>query len=401
MRQDSKEPEEGSSRPLLHHPLFGTGFRLFFLLGAGAAVALVPSWLYAFHHGVEELGLFPPLEWHRHEMLFGYTAAIIAGFLLTAVPNWCGTPHRRGLPILSLGLLWLAGRAALLVPGLLPWGVASALDLAFLPALGLALAPDLLRARKVPNLGFLLVLAALTGCNLVLHLGALEVWPDHSYRATQVTVELIALLMLVIGGRVLPFFTRRKLGVVIQEHPAVWSGAHLAIIAVIVTEALGASGTIRSGACLLAALLTGFRLLSWQYRRVWRTPLLWVLHLGYGWVILGLLAKALSAATPTFHPRLAAHFFTVGGIGTLTLGMMARVALGHTGRPIVASRTMIAAFLAMTLAAVTRAFVPVFVSSWYLEALLVSGSLWALAFLMYLWVYVPILLAPRPDGKAS
>lgn len=382
-------------------PLLGTGFRLFFLLGALAALGLVPAWLHAFHTGLEEMGLFPPLEWHRHEMLFGFAAAIVAGFLLTAVPNWCGTPHRRGAPVLLLALLWTAGRVALLIPDWLPRGLPTLLDVSFLPALGLLLAPELVRARKLPNLSFLLVLAALTACNLTLHLGALEIWEDHSYRVTQVTLDLMILLVLVIGGRVIPYFTRKKLGVTIEERPATWVAAHLALLAMVVTEAMGAPGIVRAIPCSLAALFAIVRLSNWQFRAVWRTPLLWVLHLGYAWVVLGLLVKALSAVDPAFHPRLSAHFLTVGGIGTMTLGMMTRVSLGHTGRPLVAGRTMTFAFLMMNLAAILRAVVPVFWAGWYLEALLASGGLWMLAFLLYLVVFVPVLVSPRPDGKES
>lgn len=385
----------------MRHLLLGTGFRLFFLLGALAAVGLVPAWLYAFHHGVEELGLFPPLEWHRHEMLFGFTAAIVAGFLLTAVPNWCGTPHRRGLPILTLGLLWVTGRVAIVVPEHLPWGVASALDLAFLPALSMLLAPDLFRAGRFRNLVFLVVLGALTACNLSLHLGALGVWEDRAYAITQLSLDLIVVLMLVIGGRVIPYFTRKKLGVVLTEPAGLASIAHLALYAAILAEALEATGPMRAGTLALAAVFAAARMLRWQARGTWRAPLLWVLHLGYGWVVLGLLVKAASILSPTIHPRAAAHFLTVGGIGTLTIGMMSRVALGHTGRPIEASRTMAVAFGMMTLAAATRALVPMLWPTWHLHAVIASGALWTGAFLLYLWVHVPIFLSPRPDGRPA
>lgn len=377
----------------------GTGFRPFFLASGLVAVLLVPAWLLVFHGGHEPTPLFDPVAWHRHEMLFGYTTAVIAGFFLTAVPNWCDSQPVSGGPLLGLLGLWGAGRVALLVAGELPRGLPAILDVAFLPAMALTLLPALLRARKLPNLAFVPLLLVMAGCNLVMHLEALELLEGGGYRASMVMLDLVVLLMLVIGGRVIPYFTRRALSVEIQEPPWVWVLGHVAMVGVVLVEALGGPAPLLGGLSLLAAALGARRWVSWQFRETWRQPILWVLSLGYAWVLAGLVAKAAVGLGPGIHPRVPVHLFTVGGIGTLTLGMMSRVALGHTGRPLVVGRPMVGAYLLLTAAAMVRGLGPVLLPARYVEELFLSGGLWTLAFALFLGVYAPILVSPRPDGK--
>jgi uncharacterized protein involved in response to NO len=332
-------------------PLLGTGFRPFFLLGPLLGFLLVPAWLAMFQGELTHAPSMGALAWHRHEMLFGYTMAIFAGFLLTAVPNWTKTEPVRGWRLGALVILWVLGRVGLLLADPWPRWLPAALDLAFLPALALTLLPPLRRAGKLPNLAFVPVLLAIATCNLVVHLEALEVLEDGGYLATTIALDLIVLVMLIIGGRVIPYFTRRALEVSIDEPALGWKVGHASMVGVILAGALGAPPKLVGGLCLVAAAAAASRLARWQFAEAWRRPILWVLYLGYGWVVVGLLAKAAAALGTGLHPRAAVHLFTVGGIGTLTVGMMARVSLGHTGRPLQVARPVTVAFLAMSGAA--------------------------------------------------
>lgn len=380
-------------------PFLQTGFRPFFLLGPLLGLLLVPAWLGMFQGQVEHVPYLGALAWHRHEMLFGYTMAIFAGFFLTAVPNWTKSEPVRGLPLGALVALWGSGRVAMLVSDPSPRWLPALLDLAFLPALALALLPPLRRAGKLPNLAFVPVLLALAGCNLVIHLEALEILEDGGYRASTVALDLIALVMLVIGGRVIPYFIRKALDVTISEPALGWQIGHSAMVGVAVCGAVQAPPTMIGVLCLVAGVAAGSRLMRWQFAAAWRRPILWVLYLGYAWVAVGLLVKGAAALGAGIHPRVAVHLFTVGGIGTLTVGMMARVALGHTGRPLQVSGMVAVSFVAMSGAALVRGVVPVFQPAWYMGALQASAALWCLAFALYLWSYVPILITARPDGR--
>lgn len=384
-----------TSRPVL----LGTGFRPFFLLGPMLALVLVPAWLAIFQGSLDHSPYLGALAWHRHEMLFGYTMAIFAGFFLTAVPNWTGTEPVRGLRLGALVGLWVLARVAMVLPDPHPRWLPAALDLAFLPALAVLLLPPLRRAGKLPNLAFVPVLLTLAGCNLAIHLEALEVLDGVEYRATTVALDLVVLVMLVIGGRVIPYFVRKALGVELPEPAAGWVLGHAAMAGVVLVEAVGGPRGLAAALSLIAAVAAASRLLRWQVAAAWRRPILWVLYLGYGWVVMGLLAKGAAGLTVGVHPRVAVHLFTVGGIGTLTLGMMARVALGHTGRPLEVARPVVLAFLAISSSAVVRGLVPVLWPGSYLRALEVSAALWCLAFGMYLWAYLPILVTPRVDGR--
>jgi uncharacterized protein involved in response to NO len=377
------------------------GFRPFFLLAATFASAIVPLWILVIAGVLRPTSYLDATSWHAHEMVLGYAVAVIAGFLLTAVGNWTRRETLVGAPLLALSGLWVLGRVAMAFAGALPRGVPALVDLAFLPALIVVLARPLVAGRNRRNFVMLGILGALFVANVFVHLDALGMVAIGAARhACLVAVDIVALIVLVIAGRVFPMFTRNATGVTsIRSSPSL---DVVTIVAMAVLTALdivvpdGASTAAAAGAVGALAIARATR---WGTQHTARHPLLWILHAGYAWLAVGLLQRALAHFVPTVPGSLATHALTVGAIGSLTLGMMARVALGHTGRALVASRPVVWAFGAITVAAFARAIVPLFAPGWYLATLVVAAGFWTLAFLLYLVAYVPALLMPRVDGK--
>lgn len=389
-----------STRPV-SHALWAKGFRPFFLLAAAWATLSVPLWLLTLADVVHPGGYLGAMSWHAHEMVFGFAAAVVAGFLLTAAGNWTGRETLTGGPLLLLGGVWVLGRLAMTCPPrLAPWMLAVA-DLAFLPLLTAVVARPLLAARNRRNYGMIVVLLALFATNLTTHLDVLGVLPGWRRQGSLVGVDVITLLIVLIGGRVIPLFTRNATGATdIRSVPSLDVLAAVTMALLIVAE-IGFAGSrlvaVLAGA---AGLATAVRALPWGTRHVGRTPLLWVLHAGYAWVPLGLLLRAASSFWPSIvSPSVATHALTAGAIGTLTLGMMVRVTLGHTGRPLAITGPVTVAFVAVTAAALVRVVGPLVAPGAYRAVIDLAGSLWCVAFALFLAVYAPALASPRVDGK--
>jgi uncharacterized protein involved in response to NO len=391
-------PTAGISGHFRAPVLFALGFRPFYLLAAGLAVAWIPLWVAVWHGHLALPTGFSPLVWHTHEMLFGFTAAVLVGFLLTAIPNWTGRPTVTGAPLAGLVVLWIAGRVLMLAGADLPWQVVAGVDVAFLPLAAAAMLPPLLAAGNRRNIGFPFVLMALALANLALHLDAAGV-VSAGTGVTRGVLGAMMVILVVMGGRVIPFFTKNRL-------PAAGAGIdkrldRLAIGATVAAAVLAVAvpSTIASGfAALAAAVLLIARALPWKPWATRKVPMLWVLHTGHAWIAVSLFLRAAMDFGLDLPASTADHAFTLGGIGVLTLGMMARTARGHTGRPIEATRLMTAAFAIVNLAAVLRVFGPIAAP----EAPAVIGTsaiLWALAFLLYLVEYAPILVDARIDGR--
>jgi uncharacterized protein involved in response to NO len=383
-------------------PVLANGFRPFFLLAALYAVVLVPLWLAVLSGKLAPSTYLPPITWHAHEMTWGFVTAVVAGFLLTAVGNWTQRETATGAALAGLVLLWLAGRLAMLFAGVLPRGVPAAVDLAFLPVLAIVLARPLLAAQNRRNFVMLAILTALFAANLVVHLEGLTLLPSGSSRlASLLSVDLIVLLILLIGGRVFPMFTRNATGVVtIRNIPWLDRSCVAAMVGLLVVDVVTAqTGRLAAGVAGVVGLLAAARAAHWGARHSLREPLLWVLHAGYAWLVVGLLLRAMAGLLGVPVSSGATHALTVGAIGTLTLGMMARVALGHTGRMLVAPSSMTAAFVAITLAALARVLGPWLVPGQYLVGLVAAGIFWVLAFAVFLAAYSPMLCRPRVDGR--
>ncbi len=376
--------------------LAAKGFRPFFLLAAIFASLIIPLWLLVLSGRFAPGAYLPPASWHAHEMLFGYASAVIAGFLLTAVGNWTQRETVTGRALLGLCGLWLAGRVGLLMAATLPPGAVAAIDLAFLPAVAIAIGRPLVLAKNRRNFVMLGLLLLLFTTNAAMHaepLGLLP--PGTAHRAALVTVDLIVVLLALMAGRVFPMFTRNATGVAsVRSIPALDLAAVAALVALTAADALALSGGAISWIGGVACVLTIARAVHWGARFTFGQPLLWILHVGYAWIPLGLLLRASGNV-------LALHALTVGALGSLTLGMMARVSLGHTGRPLAVPKSVSAAFLAITVAALARVLGPWLAPGRYLESLWVAGALWTLSFALFVWVYAPILTQPRVDGKAG
>ncbi|WP_404385644.1 NnrS family protein [Caenispirillum salinarum] len=385
--------------------LFRSGFRAFFLLAGlqGAfAMALWTLWLSAPAGGA--LGAAAdPVGWHAHEMLFGYTVAAAAGFLLTAVPNWTGTAAAKSWTIVLLATLWLAGRVGMWLAGIIPAWLTAALDLAFLPTLIAVLATALLPVRNRRNHVFLLLLSVWWLCSLLDHVAFMGLEPSGTY-ARRLAVDVAAIMMIIVGGRIVPSFTRNWLKArgrtdSVRVDTGLERVSILLAFLVMILHALGAWDWMVGLVALLAGVSVLWRLGRWSGFSTLSEPILFILHVGYGWIGFAFLLEAASLLADWVPYTTAWHAMTAGAVGTLTLAVMTRAALGHAGRPIVAAPLTIAAYVLVNMAALVRVFGPLIKPEGYTSLVVAAGWLWALAFICYLIVYVPLFLRPRADGK--
>lgn len=376
---------------------FALGFRPFFLAAGTYAVVMMALWLLVLRGGLD-VGPWSPLVWHGHEMLFGFTVAVVAGFLLTAAQNWTGIRTPSGPPLAALFLLWLAGRVGFLIPDL-PVPLVAAVDFLFLPILALVLARPIMRARQLRNYPFPLMLLALAAANALVHADTLGWTAGTAGLGLHLGVYAIVTMIVVMGGRVIPSFTDNKLGTRARRWNTIERLVPVVTLAALASALIAPESLVTALLAALAAGVHGIRLAGWYTRKFWSVPLLWVLHLGYAWIVLGFALLALSAMGTSATAGSALHAFTAGGIGMLTLGMMARVSLGHTGRMLEHPRSMMVAFVAINLGALIRVAVPLFFPAMYLEGMVAAGLAWMASFGLFAALYMPMLLRPRVDGK--
>jgi len=382
------------------------GFRPFFLFAGLYGAIAMAAWLawIAIHAAggavVTPTSDLAPHVWHAHEMVFGYTLAVIAGFFLTAVPSWTGSKPVKGLPLGSLAMLWLAGRGAIWFSAHLPPLLVAVIDTAFVPALLVLVARALLKGWSKRNLVFLPVLGGLFACNGAVHLERLGVLTGMVPAAHHMAILIVALLIVVLGGRVVPAFTmnalKRQGETLLPTSPPLLERAGiLSLVALIVAELTGADAAVIGGLSTLAALTNGLRLARWRGGRTLGQPIVWVLHLGFALVVLGLAAKAWAAFDEGVAVATAMHLLTVGGIGTMTVAIMSRASLGHTGRVIEAPGLIVAVYVLIPSAALVRLLGPLALPAYYNELMLTAALLWITAFALFSWVFWPILTRPR------
>ncbi|PIP01988.1 MAG: hypothetical protein COW18_08995 [Zetaproteobacteria bacterium CG12_big_fil_rev_8_21_14_0_65_54_13] len=372
------------------------GFRPFFLLSICFAVLLMLASLAFFATGFGGTVYFTPSLWHGHEMVFGYATAVIAGFLLTAVRNWTGLPTPSGRPLALLVLLWLAPRLLSVVP-LLPATAFALLDILFLPVLAVVLGRVILQVKQAHNYPVPLLVLLLGLCNAGVHLDMLGFAEGLAGQSMQVAVITMLALVVVVAGRVVPFFMQGAIG----RRPVSYQWIErmaLPSVLLLAVAVLIANPWLTMVSALLAALIHSIRLIGWFDRAIFRQPMLWVLHAGYLWLIAGFLIYAVAVFIDMAMMQ-AIHAWTVGAIGMFTLGMMARVALGHTGRPIEPLPGVVAAFVLLFVAAFARVVLPLISVQLLNAALMISAVSWIAAFLIIAMRYVFILLRPRADGK--
>lgn len=373
--------------------ILANGFRPLFLLGAIQAALTILVWLPAFYGELKLSSAFAPRDWHVHEMLYGYLPAIVTGFLFTAIPNWTGRLPIRGLPLLTLVAVWMAGRMAVTLSALGPWWAALLIDASFLLLVVLAAAREIVAGRNWRNLPVVMIVGVLCAGNVAFHVEAhLRGSADYAIR---IGVALIVLLLALIGGRITPSFTRNWL---VKHNPgrlpapfgrfdmAVVLFSALCLIGWIVAPDSAATGLGLAAAGVMQAV----RLARWAGDRTWRERLLVILHVGYAFVPLGFLINA-AASFGWVLPSAGLHAWMAGAAGITTLAVMTRATLGHTGQPLTASPATQAIYLAIFVAAVTRicaALVPV-----HAEALLhVAAFAWIVAFSGFALAFGPLLL---------
>jgi uncharacterized protein involved in response to NO len=378
--------------------LFSYGFRPFFLAAGIWAVVAMALWIAFLVAGIGIGGSYGASAWHAHEMLFGYTSAALAGFLLTAVPNWTGRLPVSGRPLVWLGLTWLAGRLALLFPDAIGVGAAMAIDAAFLPVLLAICAREIIAGRKWKDLKILAVLAALALGNIGFHL--LVFGTGDIGLASRLAVGAYVMLIGIVGGRIVPSFTRNwlaKSGATALPAPYSHfdSVALLAGLAALALWVALPQAPVTALACAGAGILHAVRLWRWRGWTTGGEKLVLVLHVGYAGIPLGFLLVA-AAAAGWIEPISALHVFTVGAIGLMTLAVMSRATRGHTGLPLAASPLTALSYLLVLVAALARpvaGLVPDFMT----ELLALSGVCWMAGFALFVVEYAPPLVRRRRD----
>jgi uncharacterized protein involved in response to NO len=384
-------------------PVFALGFRPFFLLAAVFAVAAVPLWLLVYQGLLTPASYLPPNVWHGHEMVFGFGVAVIAGFLLTAASNWTGRKTASGVWLAGLVALWIIGRTVVFSGDGLPAVLVAGLDVAFLPVLAVALAVPILAAGNRRNAIFPVVLLVLGAINLLIHLSAMGVVDWDPLTGLRIAIDLILVMIGVLGGRVIPSFTKNALPAA-QVNPCTKAGvlSLISLAVLVIADAVDFSPEFVGAAALAAGILNALRMRGWGSLATIRHPILWILHAGYAWMAAGLVLRGLGALTDLVSADAGIHALTVGTIGSMTIGMMSRVALGHTGRSMEPARLTVLAYWLVNAAALLRVlFSALSDESWRMVALMGSGALWSMAFLLFAMVYLPILCRPRIDGRAG
>jgi uncharacterized protein involved in response to NO len=373
-------------------PLLSMGFRPFFLaagLWGGLAMAL---WVLMLRGTVDLPTAFAPAVWHFHELLFGFVAAAIAGFLLTAIPNWTGRLPLQGWPLGGLVLLWVLGRVAVAFSAWTGAPLAAAADLAFLAAFAAVVGREIVAGRNWRNLPVLVALALLVAANAMIHAGAFD-HPGWEAAGKRLAVAVVVMLISLIGGRIIPSFTsnwlrRREAGAAPAPFDRFDLGTLGISVAALAAWVVAGLGAISGAVLILAAAAHAVRLARWRGAATLKEPLLWSLHLGYAWLPVGLFLLGSAAWKPDLATT-ALHALTVGAMGTMILAVMTRASLGHSKRELIAGHGTLAVYLLVLTAAVARVVAP-FLDSGYAAALDLAGGAWIAAFGLFVVLYLPL-----------
>ncbi len=394
--------------------VFSTGFRFFFL--AAGLYAVFTGMVWFIWLGVHATGgmvsdtsyAMAPHHWHAHEMIFGYATAAIAGFLLTAVPNWTNAPAARGLFVAMVATIWMLGRVAVWYSGALPAGAVAAVDLAFLPVLMLKILMQLMKRPKPQNMMFLLFLGLAWSGNLLVHLEWMGVSDDSVETGLRLGLVVLCALISVLGGRVTPAFTRnamKRAGLGEQNWPVSlpWQermslGLALTLpLLVLASSALFVPDWVLGGTAILFGSVQAMRLLRWRAGWARQFPILIALHAGLAMLALGMVAWGLSLLG--WGSEIAAlHLLGIGCVGGMTMAVMSRAALGHSGRPLVAPDAVAMGYALIALTAVLRWLGSTLSVGWYFPIMLLVAILWMLAFALYLIAMWPALTGPRQQN---
>ena len=394
------ERESNDDGPARHSPwraaLWRSGFRPFFLAGALYGPFALWIWMGGYLGVWRAPWVVREPWWHGHEMVFGFYAAIISGLLLTALPSWAGIREHAGRTLALLLVVWLAGRAVMLLASSLPWPIVAAIDSAALIALPGVLAPGLLRARQRKFAIVLPVLAALAAVNLLFHASHARGDGDAALRSLVAAVAIVVVLYSLVAGFMTPVFTNNALRDQRDARRVLRStridvAAHVLAVAFALTQALAMPASIAAVVAATACVVHAARLALWRGWRVRGNPLVIAMHVGYAWLVVAFGLAALGALGAGIGARAWLHAVTIGAIGMMMLALMPRVALRHTGRALVLARAMSASYVAMSAAAVLRL---AYGFGGATTLLVVAALAWSACFVTYAIVYGPILVRP-------
>lgn len=375
--------------------LFSYGFRPLFLLAGSFAALVVPLWMAVWTGHFSLGGPFSPTDWHIHELLFGYTSAVLAGFLFTAIPNWTGRMPTRGWPLMALAALWLAGRIAVAGGlGLGSWAV-MALDCAFLFAIGAMITVEIVAGRNWSNLRVVVPVLLYLAANISFHIEVMDFGTAGYGR--RLGFAMVVLLIGLIGGRIIPSFTRNWLA---KQGPGPMPVPFGRFDAASLVVTLGAlmfwvgipEGPLTAAALILAGMVQALRLARWRGWRVWRSALLLMLHLAYAFIPAGLVSLGLTGLG-MLSGAVGLHLLGIGAIGGMTLAVMMRASLGHTGRELHAGPALSIAFGCVALAAMVRVAVPSEPGLW------AAATLWSCGFTIFAVGLAPVLALPNPARR--
>jgi uncharacterized protein involved in response to NO len=389
------------AKPLPKFVFFNPGFRPFFLLAGVFALISIFIWGGVYLYALPILRLpFSTMHWHAHEMIFGYGMAVAAGFLLTAVRNWTNIQTLQGYSLAGLSAIWLAARVIIwMIPGqILPMLI---FDLLFDLWLIVGVARPILQAKQYEQIGIVSKLILLMFANLCFYLGVLGVFEQGIVWGLHSGLYVLLALIFNMARRVMPFFIERGVGYPVKLINRVWidrSSLYLFVL-FLIADVFWRNVPVTAALAGLLFAIHAMRLAGWYTKGIWNKPLLWVLYIGYSGAIFGFVLKAL---TPFYFivPSLPLHAFALGGIAMITVGMMARISLAHTGRDIQKhSRLLAPAFVALFAAYIARVLFPLIAPLHYLLWLGIAQAAWLLAFALFVWVYAPILIKPNAEDK--
>ena len=384
-------------------PILRLAFRPLFLGGTLFSIIAISWWAYFWAAPFDWQPYGGPIWWHGHEMLFGFGSAIVVGFLLTAVQSWTGVPGLKGNKLAVLAVAWLLGRLLIAFGTSLPSVLVALVDLSFLLLGALAMAYPVVKAKQWRNLMFVPILLVLMLLNAVSHWGALTDNAAIALHSLHGATLLIALVISIIGGRVIPFFTANASSYTRLPNIGWLDGLSIgSIIALVIVAFIGFSevpASLLAALSLLAAVSNGYRFLRWGIGHTLNTPLLWSLHFSYLFVPVGMIGLFLFSMGWLSTISIALHCFTVGAMGGMILSMISRVTLGHTGRKLQPPKLMTLGYIFILAAAALRVLLPGLLPSIANWGILGAAVLWVAAYSIYLFYYGPMLLSTRADGR--
>lgn len=386
-----------NEKPANSFALFNLGFRPFFMLAGWSAVILMSLWALLYTNTLQLNNYYGFIDWHSHEMLFGYAASVIAGFLLTAVRNWTGVQTITRTPLAILVIIWLLARILPFTP--VPGVLIALVDISFFLLLALAVAHPIVKAKQWHNLIMVAIISTFMLADILVQIQHLGITSASLIPGNTLALYSILMIIQVLTGRVMPFFTRVVVpDTQVTERPALEKVLLYTLILLGLADVFTVNGLVIAALSAVLLIAHLMRVWPWFSRPVLNIPILWVLYAGYLWLLIGFALKLLVGLDLVTN-NLSVHAWTVGVIGITTYGMMARVSLGHTGREMIPPKLVVFGFYLLFIAALVRVFLPLIAMSQYLLWIDISIVLWITAFLLFSIAYTPILTAPRVDGQ--